>query len=465
MQEFLPIIKTTLLEWAQLTFANPLYAAFLILATGLLVVIVDTIKAIPIKRKAAAGEKARVELSNHLSMAQQQATGLQERLVQRNQQVSDTIQTLAAGFDLEEQPLPAVGEDLVSEELWQQHDRVIAQLANRLRAERQAKAELQQSYQAETGKRIEKEALIDNLQNTLTEKTLQIAGLERQVAEILEKHAAQSARLAELEQQALDWTDTKKQREQLEEKLAAKESELSRLQRQAEARKEAELIRPPIPAAPVAEAEPIQPQIHAEPIREAEPIQPQTHQEAVKAPEPIQPQIEAVSDQTAEISPPAIEEAIGAQGHQQTIVLQDWDYQPEAVAPSTAEAQAASSVTESEGGGLAGKFKSLFGKSKQNAAMTDAGEAKAAEPSPTAVQSESPGEGEHAAGAAPSQLGKIKNLLGLSKQKAAAENPGAAESETVEPAPLSESADAAESSASSAKSQLKKIKNLFSTAK
>ena len=217
MQEFLPIIKTTLLEWAQLTFANPLYAAFLILATGLLVVIVDTIKSIPIKRKAAASEKARVELANNLSMAQQQATGLQQRLAQRNQQISDTIQALAAGFDLGEQPLPAIGEDLVSEDLWQQHDRVIAQLANRLRAEQQAKAELQQSYQAETGKRIEKEALIDNLQNTLTEKTLHISGLEQQTAEILEKHVAQSARLAELEQQSLEWLDTKKQREQLEE--------------------------------------------------------------------------------------------------------------------------------------------------------------------------------------------------------------------------------------------------------
>jgi hypothetical protein len=464
MQEFLPIIKTTLLEWAQLTFANPLYAAFLILATGLLVVIVDTIKSIPIKRKAAASEKARVELANNLSMAQQQATGLQQRLVQRNQQVSDTIQALAAGFDLGEQPLPAIGEDLVSEDLWQQHDRVIAQLANRLRSEQQAKAELQQSYQAETGKRIEKEALIDNLQNTLTEKTLHISGLEQQTAEILEKHIAQSARLAELEQQSLEWLDTKKQREQLEEQLAAKESELSQLQMQAEARKEAESIRPQIHAEPVAEAEPIQPQIHAEPIREAEPIQPQIHQEPVKEPEPIQPQIQAGAGQAVEVSPPAIEEAIGAQGAQQTIVLSDWDYQPEA-ASSTAEARAASSVKESEGGGLAGKFKSLFGKSKQNTAMTDAEEAKAAEPSQAAVQPPSSNEGEHAAGTAPSQLGKIKNLLGLSKQKAAAEETGSAESETVEPAPLSESADAAESSASSAKSPMKKIKNLFRAAK
>jgi hypothetical protein len=461
MQEFLPNIKTTLLEWAQLTLANPLYAAFLILVTVLLAALVGTIKGIPIKRRAAAGEKARIELSNDLALAQQQAAGLQERLAQRNRQISDTIQTLAAGFDLNEQPLSHSNEDLVSEDLWQQHERVIAQLANRLRAEQQAKAELQQSYQAEIGKRIEKEALVDNLQRTLTEKTLQISGLEQQAAEILEKHAAQSARLAELEQQTLEWLDTKKQLEQLEEKLAAKDAELNRLQIQAEARNEAEFIRTQIQTEPVAEAEPIQPQFHAEPIEKAEPVQLQVHQEPVKEAEPIQTLIPAGTEQAVEISPPAIEEAIGAQGHQQSIVLPDWDFQPDAAAASEAEAPP---VSESASG-VAGKFKSLFGKSKQSNMTKETEEMKAAELQQAAVQSEPLSEGERVAASVPGQLGKIKNLLGLSRQEAATAEAKSSESQRVEEASGSESAEAGGFSASSVKNPLKKIKNLFSTVK
>jgi hypothetical protein len=458
MQEFLPIIKTTLLEWAQLTFANPLYAAFLILATVLLAALVGTIKSIPIKRRAAASEKARIELSNDLALAQQQAAGLQERLAQRNRQISDTIQTLAAGFDLNEQPLPDSNEDLVSEDLWRQHDRTISQLADRLRFEQQAKAELQQSYQAEIGKRAEKEALVDSLQHTLTEKTLQISGLEQQAAEILEKHAAQSARLAELEQQTLAWLDTKKQLEQLEEKLAAKDAELSRLQIQAEARNEAEFIRTQIHAEPVAEAEPIQPQIQAEPIGKAEPVQQQVHQEPVKEPEPIQTLMPAGTDQAVENSQPAIEEAIGAQGHQQSIVLPDWDFQPEAAAVSEA---AAPPVKESASG-VAGKFKSLFGKSKQSHTARETEETKAAEPRQAAVQSEPLNEGERVAASAPGQLGKIKNLLGLSRQEAATAEAKSSESQRVEEASGSESAEAGGLSANSVKNPIKKIKNLFS---
>ncbi|MGJ0484068.1 MAG: hypothetical protein ACR65R_05975 [Methylomicrobium sp.] len=462
MQEYLPIIKATLLEWAQLALANPLFTASLIIATALLLVIIGMIKNIPLKRRAAASEKARVELANNLLLAQQQAAGLQERLVQRNQQVADTVQAVAAGLNLGEQPLPVISEDLVSEDLWQQHDRIIAQLADRLRAEQQAKAELQQSCQAETGKRIEKEAIIDSLQNTLAEKTLQISGLQQQAAEILEKHVAQSARFAELEQQSLEWLGTKKHYEQLEAKLAEKESELSQLQAQAEARKEAESLRPQAHAEPVAEAEPIQFSAQPEPIREAEPVQAEISPEPVKEPELIQAPFPAATDQAVRLSPPPIEEEIGAQVPHQAIVLPDWDYQPEVPVPFPAEAQKVASGKDS-GSGLAGKFKGLFGKSKPEPAVTAE---KSAESAP-AVQKSQPTtmpEEQPSAGFAQSQIGKVTSLFTKAKhnpEAKEAEAAKAAEPEKVNPPSLSES----DGAGGSAKSQIKKLKNLFSNTK
>jgi hypothetical protein len=465
MQEFLPVVKATLLEWAQLALGNPLFAAALVLATALLASIVGMIRRAPLKRRAAAGEKARAELAGQLSMTQQQAAGLQERLVLRNQQISGTVQTLAAGFDVGEQPLPAVSEDLASEELWQQHDRVVTQLANSLRAERQAKAELQQSYQTEKDRRAEKEAVIDNLQNTLAEKALQITGLEQQVAEILEKHTAQSARLTEFERRRLEWDDTEKQRQELAEKLAATEAELGRLQKAVETRQGAEPAPAPIHPEPVAEAEPVLPEIHPEPVRAAAPapvetIIPQAPAEPTAfTPAPLPTAAEAAAIPT----PAAIEQAAGEQDQPQAIVLPDWDYQPEITVPSKAE----DAASKGAGAGFAGKLKGLFGKSQpesksESAAPVERAEAtrySAAEIPPETRAEPQP---QPSTGSAQDPLGKMKSLLGLSRQKAAEAKTEPAESRAAEQAVLA-SSDAAEPG--SAKSQMKKIKNLFGMAK
>jgi len=446
MQEYLPIIKTMLLEWAQLTLANPAYAAALVAATVLLAMIVGSIKSIPIKRKAVASEKARVELSNELAQSQQLAAGLQERLAQRNQQIAGTMQALTTGFELGEQALPA-GEDSEADALWQQHDRVLAQLAGRLRSEQQAKAELQQSYQAEIGKRVEKEAVADALQNTLAEKTRQIAGLEQQSAEILEKHAAQSARLAELEQQSLEWQKTRQQVELLEAKLIAKEAEFSQLQIRAEAQKAAELTPPPVQPEPLAEAASIPLPFPAETVAAAELIQP-----------PMQAKTEQVIEPTAPAV--AVAETIQAQGSSQTIVLPDWEYEPAVAAAPEVKAQPASGS-----GGVAGKFKNLFGRSKAEpvAAAAPASEA-APVPVEANIQPETAAQAQSSAGFSESQIGKIKSLFGKPKQDA----PAKEEVKTVEaPAAVSvsEPADAGEASAETAKKPFGKIKNLFSSAK
>ena len=178
----------------------------------------------------------------------QRATGLEELLSQRNKQIAGGIQTLATSFDLGERPLPVMG-DIKAEGLWQQHDRVITLLTTRLRSEQQAKIELQQSYQAETLKRAEKEALIEALQTTLVTQTSQLSKLEQALEEqksmlqqqqdnaqqvlsqTLEKHLSELARLTELEQQALDLVNTRQQLTQLEEKLNAKDALITQLEK------------------------------------------------------------------------------------------------------------------------------------------------------------------------------------------------------------------------------------------
>jgi hypothetical protein len=466
MQEFLPVVNATLLEWAQLVLGNPLFAAALIVATALLAALFGMIRSVPLKRRAAASEKARIELADQLSMTQQQTAGLQQRLVQRNQQIAGTVQALAAGFDVGEPPLPAVSEDLAAEALWQQHDRVVTQLANRLRAEQQAKAELQQTCQTEKEQRLEKAALIDNLQNTLAEKALQVTGLEQQVAEILEKHAGQSARLAELERQRLEWDDTEKQRQQLAEKLAVAEAELGRLQKEVETRQDAEPIPAPIHPEPVAEAEPMLPEIHPEPVQPAahvpasvESVRTQVPADAAAfVPVPLPAAVE-----TAVIPPPAaVEETAEAQGQPQAIVLPDWDYQPEIVVPTKAEAQSAS---KAQGAGFPGKLKGLFGKSQPASKPESAAALKRTEATRYSAAENPPEtrpEPQPSADSAQNPVAKMKNLLGLAGQKAAEAKAAPVESRAAEQAAPA-SADAVEPG--SAKSPMKKIKNLFGTVK
>ena len=276
METYLPIIKTTLSDWFLLTLNNPLYAAALATVVWLLTAIVYSIKVASLKNKNIASEKARIEMQINLNTVQQQmqlmqeelaanieqmqkdkqlaqneaqrAAGLEEQLSQRNKQIAGIIQSLATSFDLGERPLP-VTEDLKAEGLWQQHDRVITLLTTRLRSEQQTKTELQQSYQAETVKRAEKEALIEALQTTLVTQTRQVSKLEQALEEqksmlqqqldkaqqvlsqTLEKHLSELARLTELEQQALELVNARQQLMQLEKKLKAKDALITQLEK------------------------------------------------------------------------------------------------------------------------------------------------------------------------------------------------------------------------------------------
>jgi len=207
MEKYLPFIKALLSEWYLFTLNNPLYAAALATAVWLLTAMLYSIRIASIKRGKVAGEKA---AAKNLNAAQQQlqhtqeelaatieqtekaqnavqdesqrALALEQLIYQRNQQIAGTIQSLATSFDLGERPLPAT-EDVKADSLWQQHDKVITQLIERLRTEQQAKVELQQTFQAETAKLAEKESLLEALQTILASHTNQLSRLEQALDE------------------------------------------------------------------------------------------------------------------------------------------------------------------------------------------------------------------------------------------------------------------------------------------
>ncbi|MFZ2406943.1 MAG: hypothetical protein WAW41_17540 [Methylobacter sp.] len=207
MQTYLPLIEDLLSKWYLFTLSNPLYAAVLAITVWLLTAMFYSIRIAAIKRKKAASEKAGAE---NLAAAQQQLQHAQEELAastlqmeqaqsaaqdetqralaleqlvyQRNQQIAGIIQSLATSFDLGERPLLAT-EDVKADALWQQHDKVITQLIDRLRTEQQAKIALQQTCQTETAKAAEKEALVAALQSTLNNHTHQLSKLEQALEE------------------------------------------------------------------------------------------------------------------------------------------------------------------------------------------------------------------------------------------------------------------------------------------
>lgn len=207
MQTYLPFIKEMLSEWYLFTLNNPLYAAALATAVWLLTSTLYSIRIAAIKRGKAAGEKAAIESLNAMQQQLQQsqealaetveqtekaqraaqdetqrALTVEQLIYQRNQQIAGIIQTLATSFDLGERPLLA-SEDVKADSLWQQHDKVINQLIERLRTEVQAKIESQQTCQAATTKLAEKETLLNALQSTLDNHTNQLSKLEQALEE------------------------------------------------------------------------------------------------------------------------------------------------------------------------------------------------------------------------------------------------------------------------------------------
>ena len=207
METYLPIIKALLSEWYLFTLDNAMYAAALAIAVWLLTAMLYSIRIASLKRGTSVNEKKSREdlnaVQQHLQHTQeelastieqmeeaqgavqnetQRALALEQLIYQRNQQIAGIIQSLATSFDLGERPLLA-SEDVKADALWQQHDKVIMFVTERLRTALQAKIELQQTCQEETAKLAEKDALLDVLQTTLATHTNQLSKLEQAVEE------------------------------------------------------------------------------------------------------------------------------------------------------------------------------------------------------------------------------------------------------------------------------------------
>jgi hypothetical protein len=246
--ENLPVIQTTLDEWLQLTLAQPLYAAAIAIVVFLLTAFLYSIRISGLNKKNIASETRRTNAEASLNTAQQQlqqaqtelataneqlnqqqktaeaekqrANDIEQQLAQRNQQIIAIIQRLASGFDIGEAPLLVV-KDLKAEEQWQQHDKVITKLIEVLRTEQLAKTELQKFYQAEKDKVSATETRLLSLQTNLDSQTSLVSSLQIQntalqqqqnttqqaLADAVQKHQFDLARLTELEQQLLKPTE------------------------------------------------------------------------------------------------------------------------------------------------------------------------------------------------------------------------------------------------------------------
>ncbi|MEI6334777.1 MAG: hypothetical protein WCS87_09480 [Methylococcaceae bacterium] len=461
METYLPIIKALFSEWTLLTLANPVYAGAVAVVVWLLTASIYSIKIASLKKKNVASEKARIEMQDklnaELNAVQQQMQQMQgelaanteqmqkdrqlaqheaeravkaeEQLSLRNKQIAEIIQTLATSFDLGERPLPVMG-DLNAEDLWQQHDRVINLLTTRLRSEQQAKSQLQQSYQDETVKRLEKEAVIDTLQATLATQTSQFAKLEQTLEEqkstlqqqqaqaqqvlsqTLEKHLSELARLTELEQQALELVNTRQQIAQLEEKLTAKEALIIQL----EQTKPVEPVKVPAPPQPA-------------PIK---PIEQETVIELKQAPEEIPPVVVPAPVPAAAVieQPPVI-------------------------------------PVKEKMAGVTGKLTNLFGKKSQEPvkAAPEVAEIKKETPeiqsAPLVVEQPPVVAEQPPVTAAKSQFGKLTNLFGKKSQEPIKAAPEVVEIKQhkpeIQPVPLV----VEQPSVTAAKGQFGKLKNLF----
>jgi hypothetical protein len=194
MENFLPLIQTTLTEWLQLTIDHPLYAAVLVITVWIVSALLYSIKIAGLTKKNTVSEQIKIVAETNLNKAQQQLQQAQDQLatdteqqvqsqkladtekqraliaeqqlIKRNQQIGAIIQNLASSFDIGQRPLP-VTEDLKSDDLWQQHDKVIQQLIERLRIEQLAKTELEKFYQAEKEKVAATDAQLASLQAKL----------------------------------------------------------------------------------------------------------------------------------------------------------------------------------------------------------------------------------------------------------------------------------------------------------
>jgi nicotinamide mononucleotide adenylyltransferase len=480
MQAYLPIIQDLLFQWYQFTLDNAAYAAALAASVWLLTALFYSIRIAFINRRNRAKAK---EAQNSIDAAQQQAQKLQEelsantarmeeseiaankatqraldlerRITEHNVKLADSVRALAISFNLD-RPASATEGELEMEGLWQQYSAVIAQLTERLRAEQHTQTELQQAYQTETAKLVEKETLLGTLQAQVDAQTQQLAGLreqntslQQQISGTAQNQQANLTRLAELERLAVEWAHAKTQQLQLEEKIFAQNILIAQLQKD----KQVESIEPPVieeqQSAPVEFEESLAEPVEIEHLSLApaenhitdvndkiKHIFGGVQQTITKLDERSDSEPAAIDKATEELQPVFVESKI------ETIQAE-----PARQAPQPLEDKAAPK--------LAGKLKHMFGNAMQQIAKLDeklAGDTATAnkpveESQPVLmeavrrdIQPESPSKEHQPSDAvkerADSVTGKVKNLFGT--LKSATEEPQPAETKQAEQETLAE---------------------------
>ncbi|WP_020157784.1 coiled-coil domain-containing protein [Methylobacter marinus] len=478
MQAYLPIIQDLLTQWYQLTLDNAVYAAALAVSVWLLTALFYRIRIGLINRKNRARAK---EAQDNIDAAQQQTQKLQEeltantarmeeseiaankatqraldlerRITERNMQLTDSLQALTVSFNLDRQAL-AAGDDLDGEGLWRQYSAALAQLTERLRTELQTKTDLRQACQAEAAKLAEKETLLEALQARLNAQSQQLVQLEehntllqQQIADSAQKQQADLARLAELEQLATEWAQTKTQQLQMEETIHARNIRIEQLQQAGQI--QAAVIEQQ-PQAPTEPEKVVAEELAASVVMEQPPQVPAEHR------------INDVSDKIKHIF--GARQQATEQDEKTANAAPVTDNPAEEIRPAPAEnsmeaiqAQPASpepQPLENKAPKLAGKIKQIFDSARQQIAKFDekmAGETttadKTAETSRSAaieadnsdIQPEPSGTEQQPSAAVSKQsdsvTGKIRNLLGTRKSPRAAIQTTPAEQD--EPAILS----------------------------
>lgn len=401
MQTYLPLIEQMLAEWYLFTLHNPVYASAIAIAVWLLTSTFYSIRISALKRKINAGEKnateslnamqqqlqqsqeALVETVEQMEQAQraakdeaQKSLAVEQLIYQRNQQIAGTIQMLATNLDLGERPQLAT-EDVKAEAVWQQHDKVVANLVERLRAEQRAKAELQQASQSAAAKLAEKESLLKTLQTALDSQTGQLAKLELALAEqksMLQQHSDNQQAFADAlknfqpvvvtapaqpapAQPTQTWqAPAKVEPAPVVENTLAEQAPLNK---ELEELPEEPKIAAPEPveaapieaAAPIATAESVQPEIAPEPVAEITPEQPseeKTQTAAVAEKSGTLGKFKSLFGRQAELEAP---QSIA----EEPVALAETKLEPIFVPPAGTEPNKSSF----------GKMKNLFGKKAQ----------------------------------------------------------------------------------------------------
>lgn len=112
----------------------------------------------------------------------EQATILEEEIKQRNDYLVELLDTFEKEFGLDANDL-AVFDSLQEETLWQRHSAVIGALINRLHAEEQSRAELEQTQRTWQMQLIEKESEAQGLNKTIEDQRAHIAQIEQHLAQ------------------------------------------------------------------------------------------------------------------------------------------------------------------------------------------------------------------------------------------------------------------------------------------